>query len=329
MGHLRSQGAITKEPERGATIPGVDDVRVGFAGLGIMGAPMAGHLLRAGVPLTVWNRSPAPALALEAAGARRAVDVLDLFERSDVVVLMPANADALDDVLAALGDRRSELLAGRTVVNTGTVAPERSRALPERVSADGGVLVEAPVSGSRRPAEEAALVGMTAGARDAVERVTPLLRHFCASTTFCGEVPAALTTKLAVNTFLIALMTGLAESFHFAAAHGLDPTLLREVLDSGQVSSPISRVKSAELVDQDWAPRASLADVLMNASLMTDAARAAGIASPLLDVCRDLCAEGVERGDGGLDVAAVVRTITDRSARESVPPPEKTPQEAR
>ncbi|MGQ7296586.1 NAD(P)-dependent oxidoreductase [Quadrisphaera sp. KR29] len=291
----------------------MEDLRVGFAGLGIMGAPMAGHLLRAGVPLTVWNRSEAPALALEAAGARRARDVADLFASSDVVILVLAGADAVDAVLGALGERRGELLAGRTVVNTGTLAPERSRRLAEQLAAAGAVLVEAPVSGSRRPAEEASLVGMTAGPREAVERVTPLLRCFCASTTHCGEVPAALTLKLAVNTFLVALVTGLAESFHFAAAHGLDPSLLQRVLDAGQMSSPISRVKSAKLVAQDWAPQASLADVLMNASLITDAARAAGVASPLLDVCRDLCAEGVARGDGALDVAAVVRAIADRS----------------
>lgn len=288
-------------------------MRVGFAGLGIMGTPMAGHLLRAGVPLTVWNRSEGPALALEELGARRAVDVVDLFDRSDVVFLMLAGADAADAVLDGLGDRSGELLAGRTVVNTGTVAPDRSRQLADRVAAAGGAFVEAPVSGSRRPAEEASLVGMTAGPPDAVERVTPLLRTFCRSTTHCGEVPAALTMKLAVNTFLVALVTGLAESFHFAAAHGLDTALLREVLDAGQMSSPISRVKTAKLVEEDWTPQASLVDVLMNASLITDAARAAGIASPLLDVCRDLCAEGVARGDGDLDVAAVVRAITDRS----------------
>ncbi|MBN9190621.1 MAG: NAD(P)-dependent oxidoreductase, partial [Microbacterium sp.] len=95
-------------------------------------------------------------------------------------------------------------------------------------------------------------------------------------------------------------------------AHGLDAALLRGVLDAGQMSSPISRVKTAKLVADDLTPQAAISDVLMNAELVVRAARAAAISSPLLDVSRDLYAEAVAAGDGGIDMIGVVRAITRR-----------------
>lgn len=286
---------------------------VGFIGLGIMGEPMATRLARAGVPLVVWNRSPRALDELVRAGADIAPTVEDVFHRSQVVILMLADTDAVDAVLGSAGRLRAELFSGKTIVNMGTVPPAYSRRLSDEIQAAGGSFVEAPVSGSRRPAEDGVLVGMLAGSERAVEQVSPLIAHLCASLTYCGEVPAALTMKLSVNVFLIAVVTGLAESFHFAQQHGLSHDVLRQVLDAGQMSSPISRVKSAKITEDDWTPQAAIRDVLMNSELITDAARERGIASPLLDVCRDLYDEAVRRGDGSLDMAAVIRAIDDRT----------------
>ncbi|WP_231734883.1 NAD(P)-dependent oxidoreductase [Microbacterium hominis] len=293
--------------------------RVGFIGLGIMGEPMALNLVRTGVALTVWNRSERARRVLVDAGATAAAEPAEVFARSEIVILMLAGTSAIDDVLGPDGARRAEMLTGRTVVNMGTVPPEYSARLAAEITGAGGVFVEAPVSGSRRPAEEGTLVGMLAGPEDAVARVKPILEPLCGALTFCGDVPSALTMKLSVNVFLIAVVTGLAESFHFAAQHGVPATLLRQVLDAGQMSSPISRVKTAKLAAEDWTPQASIRDVLMNNELITESARTAGIASPLLDVTRELYADAVARGDGDLDMAAVVRAISDRSAGGASP----------
>ena len=127
---------------------------------------------------------------------------------------------------------------------------------------------------------------MIAGRPAAVEAVTPLLAPLCAQVTLCGEVPAALTMKLASSTFLMAVVTGLAEAFHFGREHGVDLALLRQVLDAGQMSSPISRVKAAKLVDDDLTPQAAITDVLMNVELVAAAARESQVATPLLDASR-------------------------------------------
>ncbi|GAA3622954.1 NAD(P)-dependent oxidoreductase [Microbacterium awajiense] len=284
---------------------------VGFVGLGIMGRPMALRLAAAGTPLVVWNRSDEAVRALTDAGARAAASVAEVFAACDTVIVMLRNEHVVDTVLRA-GDSSgpvAPLVAGRTVVNMGTLAPEASARIARDVEAAGGVYVEAPVSGSRRPAEQGELVAMIASPSDAVSRVAPLIAPMCARVVPCGPVPGGLTMKLAVNVFLIATMTGLAETFHFADAHGVDRETLRDVLDSGQMASAISRVKTAKLVADDLAPQAAISDVLMNAELIRDAARAAGIAVPLTDAGRDLYVEAADRGDGGLDAIGVVRAF--------------------
>ncbi|ROO59612.1 3-hydroxyisobutyrate dehydrogenase-like beta-hydroxyacid dehydrogenase [Micromonospora sp. Llam0] len=283
--------------------------RVGFLGLGIMGLPMARRLARSGVGLTVWSRTPKPDDELRAAGARTAANVPEVFAQCDTVIVMLRNADAVDQVLRDVPGGIARLVAGRTIVNMGTLSPEYSKALADEVEKAGGHYVEAPVSGSRRPAEDGKLVAMVAGRPDDVRRTVALLDPMCAQVTVCGPVPSGITMKLAVNVFLIALVTGLAEAFHFADRHGLDRQLLRGILDAGQMSSPISRVKTAKLVGDDLTAQAAIADVRMNAELIVDAAAAAGTGVPLSELCRALYADAVSRGDGALDMVGVIRTI--------------------
>lgn len=290
------------------------DWRVGFIGLGIMGKPMALRLAQAGTRLIVWNRSPEAVAELVAAGAKPADSPQTVMRSSRLMLMMLRDEAAIDEVLHPDSRELPWLVAGRTIINMGTVSPDYSRRLGERIRAAGGRFVEAPVSGSRRPAELGELVAMVAGADEDVAEVIPLLEPMCSSVTACGRVPDAMNMKLAVNTCLIAVVTGLAESFHVADELGLDRTLLRQILDAGQMSSPISRVKTAKLVDGDFAPQAAIGDVLMNAQLIFDQARRLQIASPILDVCRDLYREAVARGDGANDMVGVVRAIVDRTA---------------
>jgi 3-hydroxyisobutyrate dehydrogenase len=288
-------------------------MRVGFVGLGVMGRPMALNLVRAGTPLVVWNRSAAAGEALRAAGAEVADSVAGVFERARIVFLMVAHERAVDEALRRGTPGFASLVAGHTVVPMGTTSPGYSRALAADVRAGGGRYVEAPVSGSRRPAEDGQLVSMVAGDPEAVAEVRPLLEPMCREVVACGEAPQALLMKLSVNIFLISMVTGLAEAVHFAEQHGVDLQRLREVLDAGPMASSVSTIKAAKLVDGDFAVQASIRDVLMNNGLIVDAARAAGVASPLLDVCQALYREAVALGHGDADMAAVVHAVAART----------------
>ncbi|MFN3943311.1 MAG: NAD(P)-dependent oxidoreductase [Allosphingosinicella sp.] len=287
--------------------------RLGFIGLGIMGLPMARRLLSSGRTLTVWNRS---ATALDALSddrrARIASSAPEVFASSDVIILMLADEQAIDAVLGRPGHGFARNVAGRTIVQMGTTSPRYSAALSRDVQASGGSYVEAPVSGSRVPAERGELVAMLAGPAGAVGKVRPLLAPMCRSLVDCGAVPAALLTKLAVNIFLIATVTGLTEAFNFARQNRIDLQRFREVLDEGPMASAVSRMKLDKLMSGDKAPQASIADVLKNCSLIVDAAHAREIASPLLDRCRALYADALDAGYGEEDMVAVLHAFRHR-----------------
>ena len=287
-------------------------MKVGFIGLGVMGQPMALNLVRAGTPLLVWNRSAERVAALRTAGAEVAATAAEVFRQARVVILMLADGAAIDEVLGRGAALRGNV-AGRVVVHMGTTSPEYSRGLAQDIAAAGGAYVEAPVSGSRAPAEAGQLVAMLAGDEAAVAEVRPILKPMCRETVVCGPVPAALSMKLAVNLFLISMVTGLAEAAHFAERQGLDLRVFQDVLDKGPMASSVSRIKAAKLVARDFSVQAAIADVLKNNQLIAAAARSRGIASPLLDACLSLYGETVALGSAGEDMAAVIRAIEARS----------------
>jgi 3-hydroxyisobutyrate dehydrogenase len=292
-------------------------VNVGFIGLGVMGRPMAQRLASAGTPLVVWNRTRERAAPLRAAGARLAADVDEVFAAAGAVLLMLADETAVDTVLGRGTPALAARVAGRTVVHMGTTSPEYSHALETDVRAAGGRYVEAPVSGSRVPAEEGQLVAMLAGERDAVDAVRPLLAPMCRETFVCGPAPSALLMKLAVNLFLITQVTGLTEAFHFAERQGLDRRLFLDVLDAGPMASGVSRMKAPKLFDRDFSVQAAALDVLKNNRLIAEAARKTQLASPLLDVCHTLFDETVAQGHGDQDMVAVLQAIETRTAGAS------------
>ncbi|MDE1006187.1 MAG: NAD(P)-dependent oxidoreductase [Paraburkholderia fungorum] len=288
-------------------------MKTGFIGLGVMGQPMALNLARAGTGLIVWNRTPERCTALRDAGAQVADSAGDVFRQARIVILMMATDTALDAVLGRHTADFAANVAQHTIVHMGTTSADYSRGLEADIRAAGGRYVEAPVSGSRKPAEAGQLVAMLAGEPAAVEEVRPLLKPMCHETVVCGAVPTGLLMKLSVNTFLIPMVTAIAEASHLARRYGLDMKQFQAVLDAGPMASNVSRVKVDKLVNEDFTVQASILDVLKNNRLAAEAARNANLASPLLDICFDLYTETVELGHGQADMAAVVHAIEART----------------
>ena len=275
---------------------------------------MALNLLGAGTPLVVWNRSPAMSAVLAKAGALVAKDLQDVFQRCEVVILMLRDAEATDTVLGRRGGTIQARVDRHTIINMATHSPCYSKSLEADIRAHGGEYVEAPVSGSRKPAEAGQLVAMLAGAADVVASVQPLLAPMCRKTVDCGPTPNALIMKFTVNLFMICMVTGLAEAMHFARSHDVDLGALVTVLDASPMASDVSRVKAAKLAACDFAAQATILNVLENTRLITEAARTARVASPLLDICHTLYAETDALGRKDLDMVAVIRAIEQRTA---------------
>jgi len=287
--------------------------KIGFIGLGAMGEPMARNLLAAGMPLMVWNRSADNSALLAAAGAEVATDLNTLFEQTRTVILMLATEQAVDAVLARGTTTFTARVTEHTLLHMGTVSTGFSSRLEADIRAAGGHYVEAPVSGSRRPAQTAQLVVMLAGDATRIESVEPLLRPLCRQTVRCGEVPNALRMKFATNAFLLPLVAALAEAFHLADGFGLDRQQFLSVINGGQMASPISRIKAEKLAADDFAVQAAVSDALKNNRLAAGTAREAGIACPLLDVCAELYAETEALGLGPADLSAVIKALEQRS----------------
>jgi len=288
-------------------------MEIGFVGLGVMGQPIALNLARAGTSLVVWNRTAAKAESLRAAGARVAASLAEVFRLADTVILMLADAAAMDLALSRGTPMFGTRVGGHTIIHMGTTSPGYSRGLEADVRAAGGDYVEAPVSGSRKPAEAGQLVAMLAGEPTIVDAVRPLLAPACREAVICGPVPSALIMKLSVNLFLITMVTGLAEAVHFADRHSLDLGAFLAVLEAGPMASSVSQVKGRKLVAGDFAVQASITNVLENTRLIAEAARESGLSSPLLDVCLCLYRETVARGYSDADMAAVIRAIEART----------------
>ena len=290
-------------------------MEIGFIGLGVMGQPMALNLARAGTSLIVWNRSSERCDALRNAGATVAASAADVFARTRTVLLMLYDAAAIDAVLGRGTPEFRTLVDGHVIVQMGTPSPAYSKSLDADIRAAGGAYVEAPVSGSLKPAEAGQLVGMLAGEPDRIAQVRPLMVPMCREVFACGAVPGALLMKIAINAFLIPMVTGLAEAFHFADRHGLDLRQLQAILDAGPMASNVSKVKGAKLAESDFTVQSAITDVLKNTRLTTAAAREKGLASPLLDVCEALYNEAVEQDHAGIDMAGVIKAIAARTDR--------------
>lgn len=288
---------------------------IGFIGLGVMGLPMARNLAAAGARLRVWNRSPEKYRALEASNVTPAATAGEVLRAVEVTIIMLVNSEAIDEVLGRGTGDFARNLRGRTVVSISSVSPDYSCALARDIGDAGGKYVEAPVSGSRKPAEGAQLVCMAGGDPADIARVSPMLRHMCREVIDCGPVGNALRMKLAVNLYLNTMLAGLAEAVHFASENGLPLEKFQQAIDAGPLASDLTRVKLPKLIQRDFSVQAAVSDAFASTRLIADAARKAAMATPLLDLSSKLYGRAVELGDPRADMASVVRAIEADTAR--------------
>jgi 3-hydroxyisobutyrate dehydrogenase len=286
---------------------------VGFVGLGVMGQPMALNLAKAGTRLIVWNRTLERTDPLRTAGAVVASTIDDVFARTRIVIFMLVNETVTDSVLGRGTQRFAELVYDHVVVSMGSTAPDYSRALAADIEAAGGRYVEAPVSGSKKPAEAGELVALLGGDPDTIAEIRPLLASMCRQTLNCGPVGSGLLTKLAVNLYLDTMLVGLAEAVHFAEREGLDLRTFQAAIDSGPMASDITRIKIPKLIARDFAVQAAASDAYANTLLIAAEARAAGLATPLLDLASQLYGETVSLGNSRLDMISVLQAIEART----------------
>ncbi|KAL2851157.1 hypothetical protein BJY01DRAFT_209292 [Aspergillus pseudoustus] len=282
-------------------------MRLGFIGLGTMGVPMARNLARH-FPLTVWNRSPSKYALLKEADTPISIaeSPAKLVAQSDITFVMLFNAPAIESILTT---DFFHALRGKTLVNSSTVPAEFNEELSDRVHAAGGDFLEMPVSGSKVPAEQGQLVGIMAGESQVADRIRPFVKPLTRSAIYCGPIGSGMKAKYAVNTLLVTLTAGLSESVNLARAQGIDLHAFEQVLEACPMASAYSKLKVAKIRKEDWSVQGSLKDCYNGMQLIESAAAAAGMRSPLMEVCGKVYKEAIEAGLGEEDMISIVKTV--------------------
>ncbi len=284
-------------------------MKVGFMGLGIMGQAMSVNVARKGYPLTVYNRTPREVPDLARLGAAMAGTARGCAEASDVIILMLTGPEACDAVLFGPQGAGEAALRGKTVINMSTVSPAYTTGLAARLASLGCSFLDAPVSGSKKPAQDGSLVILAGGETDVVERCEPLLLTMGWKVVHCGPAGAGTMMKLAANQLLGIMMEGLAEAVAFGQRGGLDPETILDVILSGPMSCLFFQLKRDILVRGDATVQFPLKHMVKDLTFAREKADDAGESAPGLRAARDAFARALEAGHGDEDFAAVRKVL--------------------
>jgi 3-hydroxyisobutyrate dehydrogenase len=288
--------------------------RVGFIGLGIMGRPMAGHLLRAGHPLTVYNRTRAKSEGLQTQGAAVAESPAEVAARSEVIVIMVTDSPDVEEVVTGPGGVIEGIASGSIVVDMSTVDPETERRLDALLGRRGCRLVDAPVSGGDVGARDATLSIMAGGDRAAFEAVRPILERLGKRVTWCGPPGSGQVAKLCNQILVTVTMLGVSEALVFARKSGLDPAVMIEAVKDGAAGSWQLSNLAPRVLARDFAPGFMIDLVQKDLRILLKAAGAAGAPLPASALVHQLFLAEQARGEGRAGTQALARVL-ERLAR--------------
>jgi len=283
--------------------------RVGFIGLGIMGRPMAHHLLDAGFPLAVHSRSPGPVDELASAGAKRFDTPEELAASSDVVVTMLP--DTPDVELVLLGERgvRDGIRPGSLVVDMSTIDPIATRGFADGMTVVGVGMVDAPVSGGEKGAIDGTLSIMIGGREDDVARAMPLFRAMGSTIVHVGDSGAGQVAKACNQLVVASTIQAVAEALALAVRAGVDPRKVREALLGGFAGSKVLDVHGQRMIDRAFTPGFRARLHLKDAGIVRSTAEQLGSPAPAFDVVADALARLVAEGGGELDHSALYTLV--------------------
>ena len=228
--------------------------KIGLIGLGLMGRPMGMNLLKAGFPLTVWNRTPARAQELVAAGAHLAASPSELAARSELVISIVSDPPALEEVLWGAGNAMQSFQRGSIYMDSSTVSPDLVRKIAAACAEREVRFLDAPVTGGDWGAKKGELLFMVGGDAQTLKDVEPVLRVLGKKWFHLGPNGAGQTIKLAMNLILALQVDALAEALALVTSAGLEGEKLVEVLQSSMARSGVLDVKAPNLLKGEYTP---------------------------------------------------------------------------
>jgi 3-hydroxyisobutyrate dehydrogenase len=278
---------------------------VALLGTGTMGAGMARNIAGAGLALRVWNRTRSKAEPLAEAGALVADTAADAVAGADIVVTMLFDAEAVAD---AMEQARGGLREGAVWLQQSTVGVEGATRLAGLAERLGLAYVDAPVLGTKKPADDGALVVLASGPDSVRSAVEPVLDAIGSRTVWVGAAGQGSRLKLVANAWVLTVVEGIAECLSLAEALGVEPGLFLEVVKGGAMDAPYVQLKGGAMLEGDFAPSFGLDGAAKDADLIVAAARAVGADVGVVEAVQSHFARALASGHGDLDLAATYLT---------------------
>jgi 2-hydroxy-3-oxopropionate reductase len=286
---------------------------VGFIGLGVMGKPMAGHLLKRGYPLVVHSRSRGPVDELVAAGARRASGPAEVARESTVVITMLPDTADVEEVIAGPSGVASALRDGSLVIDMSSISPVATKRLAELIASKGGSMLDAPVSGGEIGAKAATLSIMAGGEAEAFARARPILEAMGnpERIVHIGPSGAGQVCKVCNQMAIGGALAGVSEAFALARKAGVDAARVREALLGGFAASRVLEVHGQRMLEGNYAPGFRARLYQKDLRIANETAQANAVAIPATALVTQLVNALTAAGGADLDYAAIATVVFD------------------
>lgn len=284
-------------------------VPISFLGTGLMGFPMALNLLKAGYPLTAWNRTSAKALPLTGHGARVVKDPRDAVSGASIICLMLENGAVVSDVLFSQGvaDRLAE---GAVVIDLSSIAPWMAKQFSERLAERNVTYLDAPVSGGPYGAADGTLAVMVGGDEPSVDRVRDVLKVF-GTATHVGPSGTGQIAKLGSQMIVASAIGAIAEALILARSNGADPAKVREALSGGFADSKILQIHAKRMLGRDFVPGGHIRTHSKDLDAAIKVAESSQLKLPLSNLVHEVFQDLCRRGLGDYDHAALILALEE------------------
>jgi 3-hydroxyisobutyrate dehydrogenase len=281
--------------------------KIGWIGLGTMGIPMSQQLIRAGYPVTVYNRSKEKEESLKAAGAATASSPKELIQQTDLVFIMVSNDEAIHDIFNGAEGLLSAKAGGKVIINMSTVSPGISKQMAALCREQGSDYLDAPVSGSVKQAQDGTLVIMVGGTANTFEQVKPELEKLGKLALLVGDSGAGNNAKLAINTLLSIHSQGLAETVLFAQQNDIKTEDMLAIINNSALGNIFAKIKGDAILNDNYKAAFALKHIAKDLRL----AKAEGLNSPLAQVAYQTFQEA-EPAHGNEDIIAVIKQVAGK-----------------
>jgi 3-hydroxyisobutyrate dehydrogenase-like beta-hydroxyacid dehydrogenase len=291
--------------------------RIGWIGAGRMGVPMAGFILKAGYPLTVFSRSSGSRGKLVSQGAHEAASIAECVRASDIVFASVADDNALREVALGPDGVLAHARRGTIFADTSTVSAEISAEIDREALRRGIDYLRVPISGNAASARTGDVIALVSGPQPAWETIKPLLVAFSKAQVYLGEGESARYMKLVINALVVNTAHALAEALALGRKAGLGWDAMLDTIAASTIASPWLKVKSDLLKQRDFTPTMTTRLILKDLDLMLAAARANEVPMPLIALTRQMMQAAIGAGFADEDYMAIVKLAEQQSGLSS------------